>query len=208
MSSTEPETPVARGRTAAWLTGVTVSSLVIGGIAGVIWSRIAPLPRYRILIDGGATMTEAGLAQIFGADAWYVVIGAVGGIIIGGAMWARFRKLGWIVPLGALAAAMVAGLTCWQVGVLLGPGRLEPRIAAANPGDYVPVALTLRSPVAIVVWAFAAVGVILIASALAPDDTEPRRERRRRMPAELPAPEGAAPDDLGEIVPEPQPIRE
>ena len=55
----------------------------------------------------------------------------------------------------------------------LGPGPFNPRLAAAAPGDVVPVALELRAPASLLVAPFLAVLPVLLGSSLGRDDEEP-----------------------------------
>lgn len=165
-----------------------LASLVAGGLTGLVWSRVAVLPSYTVLPDGSATMSERGLTEFFSADAWFVVCGAVVGLALGIVSWRLFKQLGWPVALVAAGAGLLAGLACWQLGQLFGPGAFDERMAAARPTDQVPIALELRSYSALAVWAFAAVAPVLLASSLGRDEEAPRAPRRRRQaPDEVPA---------------------
>lgn len=193
------EQSVDRTRVATWLMLVTVLAVAVGLVGAVVWSRATPLPTYLIGDDGGATITETDLGQIFAADAWFTLIGAVGGLVLGAVSWWRFRILGIAVPLIALGEALLAGLVCWQVGALLGPGPLAARLTDAKAGDRVPVALELHAVVALAVWAIAAVAVVLVISAFGPDEAS-QPTRRRRDPMAEPTPPENAVDDLGNVM--------
>ncbi|MGJ3509778.1 hypothetical protein [Enemella sp. A6] len=150
-------------------------SIGLGAFAGVVWWLVTPLPGYQINQDGLASINERGLAQIFAADAWFSVIAMVGGAVIGllASLWLA-RRLGWLVALVVLVDTLIAGLLCWGVGALLGPGDFSTRLAEAQAGDVVPVSLTLRSWVALLVWPFIGMLPVLIWSTLARDPEEPK----------------------------------
>lgn len=149
-------------------------SSAVGAIAGVIWWRVVDLPLYRVGPDGGASTTERGLAEYVGGDAWFSLIGFVVGIALGLLAWRVFRRLGWpVVPL-VVVGSVIASLICWWIGWKLGPGPFPPRLAEAQPGALVPIELTVRAPVAVLVWPFGAVLVTLLGSSLGRDDEEPR----------------------------------
>ena len=152
---------------------------VVGGLAAVFWSAVVRPPTYRILGDGSATMTERGVTEVVAADAWFVITGALVGVGLGLVTWKWFRPLGWPTALLAVGAGLVAGVVCWQVGQLLGPGSFPERLAAAQPGDYVPISLELRSLSALAVWGFAAVTPVLLISSLGPDDEDGSPRWRR-----------------------------
>ncbi|GAA2105470.1 hypothetical protein GCM10009841_24270 [Microlunatus panaciterrae] len=174
--------PLRRGRrrTAAWIAGYLLLSVIVGGLAGVAWWRLVHLPAYRVSSDGGAATTERGLTEFFASDAWFTALGLVVGVGLGIVAWRWFARLGWPLVLLAALGALLAGFACWYLGYRLGPGPFEPRLAAAQPGQYVPIELTVRAKASFVVWPFAATLPILLRSSLGPDDEDPRPFRRPR----------------------------
>ena len=188
----------------AWAGLLAGLSLVVGGLAAVFWSAVVRLPAYRILSDGSATMAERGITEIVAADAWFVITGALVGLGLGLVTWKWFRLLGWPSALLAVGAGLLAGVVCWQVGQLLGPGSFPERLAAATPGEFVPLSLELRSVSALAVWGFAAITPVLLASSLGPDD-EDRAPRRRRGP-ETVAEEPATVDERGVLTTPEEPV--
>jgi hypothetical protein len=160
-------------RPAVTLLAFVALGLGLGALAGVVWEAVVHLPTYRVAADGGASTSERGLAAYVGADAWYSLIGAVGGLALGVVAWRRLHRLGWPVVLVATLTATAAGLVCWAVGVRLGPGDFSSRLAAAPPDALVPIALELRARSALLVWPFLAVLPILLASSLGADEEEP-----------------------------------
>ncbi len=186
-------------RTAA---AIMAGIAVIAGIAGaVMWRLVVRLPAYVVQPDGSATVSERALTEFFAGDAWYTVIGVVVGAGLGIATWRRFKGIGWPCAFLAAGLGLLAGLVCWQLGEILGGVPFDERLAAAKPGDTVPIALALRSPSALAVWAFAAVTPILLGSALGPDEEaaprQPRR-RRRQVPSKQ-AEQREVVDDLGVV---------
>jgi len=197
VSVTSPPSPVpvdapprARRRDGWSVSMFAVAALVVGIAAAVIWRLVVQPPSYLVQADGSATVTERSLTEFFAADAWYVLLGVVFGAVIGISTWRRFKHLGWLSALLAAGLGVLAGLVCWQLGQLFSGATFDERLASAQPGDVVPIALALRSPSALAVWAFAAVTPILLGSALGPDEEagprEPRSRRTRRgaVPAE------------------------
>lgn len=168
-----------------WIGLLAGLAVVVGGLAGVFWSAVVELPAYRILSDGSATMPERALTEVVAADAWFVITGALVGAGLGLVTWKWFRPLGWPTALLAVAAGLVAGVVCWWIGQLLGPGNFEERLAVAKVGDLVPISLELRSLPALAVWGFAAVTPVLLISSLGPDEEDgAHRRRHRRSPQE------------------------
>lgn len=158
-------------------------ALGLGAAGGVVWWWVVDLPSYSVGPDGGASISERGLTEFFAGDAWFCVIGVVVGVTIGVVGWRLFAALGWPVAVGVVVLALLAALLCWWVGYELGPGPFVRRLAAADPGDVVPIELTVRAQAALLVWPFAAVIPVLLGSSLGRDDDEPRPLRifgRRR----------------------------
>jgi hypothetical protein len=149
-------------------------AVAAGAAGGVGWWAVVELPTYRVRTDGGAATTERGLSEFISGDAWFVVIGVVVGVGLGLVGWRWLRRMGWSLVLFVAGAAVVAELVCWLVGYRLGPGEFAPRLAAAKPGDLVPIELTLRARASLLTWPFFAVIPVLLGSSLGPDDEEPR----------------------------------
>jgi len=155
-------------------------TLLLGVIAGVVWWAVVGLPGYLVMADGSAATTQRGLTEIFGSDAWYSLIGAVVGLILGILAWALFGRSGWVVVPIAVVASVVAAAVCWWLGWVLGPGPLNDRLVAAKAGDFVPIELTVRAPVAVLVWVMATIIPIVGRASLGPDPDEPGPVRRAR----------------------------
>lgn len=168
--------PVAPGRerparraVVRWLLAYLVLSIVVGALCGVLWQRVVRLPTYLVHADGSAATTERGLAAVAGADAWFSLIGVLVSAGLGLVGWRWFRRLGWPAVVAVVLGTLTAALLCWGIGYLLGPGPLAPRLAAAKPGDLVPITLTVRAYAALVVWPFGGVLPVLLAAALTRD---------------------------------------
>lgn len=161
-----------RGRAGAVCAFVALA-LGLGALGGVVWEAVVDLPVYAVGEGGGASTTERGLTALFASDAWFCLLGAAVGLLLGLVAWRRLRALGWPVVLLVVVAAAAAALVAWWVGTALGPGPFNPRLAAAGPGDVVPVALELRAPASLLVWPFLAVVPVLLGSSLGRDEEEP-----------------------------------
>lgn len=162
---------------AQWIALYALSTVVLGAIGAVVWRLVVQLPGYTVAGDGKAYTTQRDLAAVFAADAWFSGIGAVLGAVLGVLAWRWFRGLGWVAPVMASLAALVAGLVTWQLGSLLGPGAFDRRLAVAEQGDFVPISLELHSPVALALWVLCAVLPVLIASSLLRDPEDDAGER-------------------------------
>ncbi|MDN5761563.1 MAG: hypothetical protein L0H41_04530 [Microlunatus sp.] len=158
----------------ARVVGFLSLALGLGAGAGVLWWLIVTRPAYRLDSQGRASVTERGLTQFFAGDAWYCLLGLVIGVGLGVLGWRVLRDLGWPVVLVVVIGGAAAGLLCWLVGYQLGPGEFTPRLAAATPGDAVPITLTVRSKAALLSWPLCAVTPVLFASSLGRDSEEPK----------------------------------
>lgn len=154
--------------------GLVTLALGLGALAGVVWWRVVDLPGYLVNGEGKASTSERGLANFIGGDAWFTLLGAAVGVLLGWLGWVRLGRRGWaVVPLVA-GSALAAALLCWFVGHELGPGTFNDRLAAARPGDTVLIELTIRAKASLLVWPFAATIPILVGSSLGRDDEVPR----------------------------------
>jgi hypothetical protein len=154
--------------------GYVALGLGLGALTGVLWWQVVDLPGYRVNPDGGAATSERGLAQFIGGDAWFTLLGALVGLLLGWLGWVRLRLLGWPLVLVVAATATGAALLCWLVGYQLGPDNFNRRLVDARPGDLVLIQLTLRAKASLLVWPFAATVPVLLGSSLGTDDEEPR----------------------------------
>lgn len=181
-----PTRTTARSDVVAWSALLIGLAVVVGALAALFWSGVVELPSYSIQNNGRAVTTEAALSQIVAADVWFAITGALVGAGLGLVSWRWFRALGWPVALLAIVAAVTAGVVCWQLGELIGPRDFTGRLAAAEPGDLVPISLELHAISALAIWAFAAVTPVLLISSLGKDEEDPPRRQRDREPAEAP----------------------
>jgi hypothetical protein len=181
---TSVDEPALKGRQAPRLAvqlfAFATASLGLGAAAGVLWWLIVNPPAYELNSNGGASTSERGLTEFISGDAWFCAIGLVVGLLIGLAAWRWLRSIGWTVVLVVLVCAVAAALTCWLVGYRLGPGDFSARLAAAQPGQLVPIPLTLRARASLLTWPFFAVIPVLLGSSLGRDEDEPRPLLRRR----------------------------
>ncbi len=154
--------------------------LGLGALAGVAWWALTDRPTFRVLPGGSAVTSERGLASYISADAWFVVCGVVVGLGVGFLAWRWFGRTGWPVVVLAVVVGTAAGLVCWAVGYRIAPDSFDVRLAAAHPGDLVPVDLTVRARAALLVWPLFAVLPVLLGSSLGEDEEEPKPLFRRR----------------------------
>ncbi|MDR1768146.1 MAG: hypothetical protein LBR32_06940 [Propionibacteriaceae bacterium] len=154
---------------ALWAVLLTLLSVIVGALVGLFWANVVTLPAYTVGEDGSATIPERGLVAIFGMDVWYGLCALLVGPGLGLVAWRWFRPLGWASALLAAFSALVAGWACWWLGEFFGPGPFDERIAAASPGDVVPLAVELHGWPALLLWPFAALALVLVVSTFSAD---------------------------------------
>ncbi|MHA6511755.1 hypothetical protein [Tessaracoccus sp. Z1128] len=161
--------------TPAWRVGLYLAgAVVLGVLAGLLWSGLTPLPAYTVNDDMTASINERAHTSIVAADVTFAVVTGVVGLVIGAVGWVILHRLGWVVIAVPLIASLGCALTAWQVGLFVGESGFIERLAAARAGDVVRVDLALRSMAALVVAPFASTTPIMLMAAFWP---EPRVDR-------------------------------
>lgn len=167
--------PVPRWRRLVFgLPGAATAVLLVGVIAGLIWTFATPLTEYTVTPEGTATTTEWGLSQSAAPVVWFSILALILGVVAGMVLWLPGRRLRWAVIPVTLAVAFVAEMALWAVGELFGPGPLHPRIIASAPGTVLPQQLTLDTWVPLLM---APLGAAVVQAGLAcfgPDPDPPR----------------------------------
>ncbi len=172
------------------LLGLTV--LVLGILAAIAWKLTAPTPSVTVSGDGTAAVTNRTMAEYFGADADFMIIGMFAGLGLGAMCWRWLKPLGWPIAFVSVAAGMIAALVAWRVGVLLGPHDFDQRIAQAASGQQVAIDLTLRTPTAWLSWPLGSVLTVLLYSAFGGDEQPLFRRARDVTAHDLKAGTGSA----------------
>lgn len=140
-TASEGRQPARRRARLVPLLGVLVTSIVGGVAAGWIWERVWSPPS-GIAYQGRWALDGTGAQHAFDGTGWYVVIGALLGIVLGliGAFWLRRTPLLGLAV--SLVGAALAAVVMWQTGHLLGPP--DPHDLARSAADLTPVEGDLR----------------------------------------------------------------
>lgn len=146
--------------------------LATGILAGITWALAAERPGYVVDEQLGASLPERSLATVFAADAWFTLLVGLMGLLLGILAWLWLHRLGWWVCLLAILGSGIMAVMAWQTGMLVSPMDFDQRLAAANPGDVVPIDLELRAHAALLVAPFAAITPVMLLSAFWPDERE------------------------------------
>ncbi len=151
----------------AWFWSLIV--LALGVVGGVVWALATPLAQYEITPEQTATTTERGLALGPSPLVVFSVIVLVLGIVAGVLLWRPLRGRGAVAVLWNLLTVATAEGVVWGVGRLLGPGDLDARILAGQPGEVIPADLALGTPVPFVVGLMSVALVTMSLAAFSPD---------------------------------------
>lgn len=159
-----------------WLWAYAAACGITGILGGLFWRSVVRLPAYRVTEGGQAIITESDLRAVFSIDAWFVFTGIVLGAGLGLLAWRWFRPVGWPLTIVAAAGSLLAAAVCWTVPLLLfAPRPFYERLGSAATGEVVPVDFQLHAPVAVLVWAAAAMLPVLVPASFLPDPDDPER---------------------------------
>ena len=152
---------------------VVVLCALVGAGCGWLWFTVWD-PQVGVVLDGVWYLDERGLRGDFAATGWFVVIGAVAGVVLG-LVCALFLSRSELVTLGALiVGTALATYLMWQVGVHLGPDDPRELAEAAQDGDRLPAAIEVSGRSPFLVLPGAALAALALVYA-----TVPRRGRTR-----------------------------
>jgi hypothetical protein len=164
-------------RLALQLVLVVAALAAVGALAGVVWQWVWT-PTVGVAMGHHWTAGDAiGLQHEFSGTGWYVVVGAVAGLVAGVAVALLVDR----VPLLTLAAVVVgSALAAWLmmvVGTALGPADQDVVARAAADGTRIPMQLTVtgRSPW-IALPSGALLGLLLVFIGLSPRQQVPAAE--------------------------------
>src|SRR5262249_56010717 len=62
---------------------ILIGSGLLGLAGGLLWTHVAPRAVYVVIARGSADIVNPETSAFIAADAWYCLIGVVGGLIIG-----------------------------------------------------------------------------------------------------------------------------
>jgi hypothetical protein len=148
-------------RSGLWVAAVTSIGFVGLGLAGArIWFDATDLPAYLVTRDGGS-LDELQLGRSFNSPGWFLVVGLGLGLLGGLVFGAVFRRHGVVAVVAVFAGSLLASYVCYHYGVTLDQGPVEARLHAADPGDRVPVELSLRAVGVRLAWPIGALAGVL-----------------------------------------------
>ena len=146
-------------RAAASGTGVLPSvailagSLVLGLVAGLAWAALAPRAVYVVVGRGSANVVNPETAAFIAADAWYCLIGVVGGVIIGLAGYLLAVRRHGPAPMAAvLTGSVIAGIAARVTGERLGLGLFNHQLLTSKAGTVLHAPLSLAGDTSAAFW--------------------------------------------------------
>jgi urea transporter len=137
---------------------------VLGIGAGFVWAAVAPRALLQEVTRGEAQVVNAETSAFIGADAWFCLIAAVGGVITGVVGYrVLVRRAGWVATAGLALGAVAAALLAMWVGENTGLGTYNHLLASSSVGTFFRASLSLSSKSALAFWPLLTCVVILVA---------------------------------------------
>lgn len=164
---------------------VLAGSALVGLAGGLIWATVAPRVAYVVVGRGAADVLKVETTAFIAGDAWYCLIGGVGGLIIGAVGYLlAVRRYGPVPMAGVLAGGVGAGYIALWVGQQSGRARFYSQLLTSHQGALLHAPLVLGGSTDIAFWPLAAClvggGLVLLVSSPRPS---PRPRFRRRSAA-------------------------
>jgi hypothetical protein len=162
----QPDRPVsaeAGTGTGRWLVpglaafaAVTAGSALIGLLAGLVWSQVAPRALY-VVVSGGAEAVNPEGSAFIGADGWFCVIGVAGGIVTGllGYVLA-VRRYGPLPMAGIFIGGLAAAYLALWIGQRSGMTEFIIRLGDSKSGTLLRAPIKLGAHGAVAFWPLAA----------------------------------------------------
>ena len=140
-------------------------SAVLGVLAGIIWSAVAPRALLEEVGHGEAELVNAESHAYILADAWFCLIVVIGGAITGVVGYRLLvRRADWIAAAGLVLGAVAAALLALWTGENIGLGTYSHLLAASPDGTFFHASLALGAKSALAFWPLLTSVVILLAA--------------------------------------------
>jgi hypothetical protein len=138
-------------------------SAVLGAVAGVIWSVLAPRAELQEIGQGAAQLVNPETSAFIGADAWFAGISVLAGLLTGVAgYWLAVRRSGALAAVALIAGAVAGALVMLWVGENIGLSTYNHQLATAANGAMFNASLGLGAKSALVFWPLATAGFIAL----------------------------------------------
>ena len=158
---TRPENAAVQFRALLVTLAIAVGGALLGLVAGLLWSAVAPQAVFQVQSPGVAYVVNPETTAFIAADGWFSLIAVIGGLIIGlAAYFAGVRRYGPLPTAGALAGATAAAFLAWWSGSNVGLASFRHQLGSAKGGALLHQPVDLGAHGALAFWPLAAGGVI------------------------------------------------
>ncbi len=132
---------------------ILVGSGLVGLAGGYAWAHLAPKAVYIVVSHGSADVVNAETSAFIAADAWYCLIGAVGGLIIGLAGYLlAVRRHGPAPMVAILAGSVIAAIAARWVGEHQGLHQFDRQLLTVHQGTLLHAPLALAGDTSAAIW--------------------------------------------------------
>jgi|SRR5262245_30642908 len=143
--------PPARGYLGAL--AILIGSGLLGLAGGLLWTHVAPRAVYVVIARGSADIVNPETSAFIAADAWYCLIGVVGGLIIGlaGYLFA-VRRHGPVPMIAIVAGSVIAGIAARWIGEHQGLHQFDRQLLTVHEGTLLHAPLALAGDTKAAIW--------------------------------------------------------
>ena len=128
-------------------------SCLLGAPAGLLWAALAPHAHVTIT-SAGASVVD-GASEIFiAADAWFLGVTAVVGLVVGAVAWLVARGSGPAVVIGLAVGSVLGAYVAAKVGMRPGQDTLRAAAVVGRRGRYA-ANVVLQTRQAVLGWPIA-----------------------------------------------------
>jgi hypothetical protein len=145
------------------LVDLLVTHALVALVVGTAWWALAPALDYRVFDGRAFSLAETDYTRIFTGDAVFVLLAVAAGLVSVGILLLRGHRGPWL-PVGLAVGGVLGSVAAWGLGVLLGPGRLDALVAAAEDGAVVTAGPEINAGAVLLVWPIVAVAVEFVAA--------------------------------------------
>ncbi len=132
---------------------ILAGSLIVGLAGGLAWAALAPRAEYVVVARGAANVVNPETTAFIVADAWYCLIGAAGGIVIGLAGYLlAVRRHGPAPMASVLAGSVIAAIAARVTGEHQGLGQFNRQLLTSRPGTVLHAPLSLAGDMSAAFW--------------------------------------------------------
>lgn len=147
--------------------GIAVSGAVLGVVVGVLWWVMTPAEQW-LVFDGGLGAADLNSPDWFAADAWFLILGVVGGLLLTVVSWFWARRDPVAAVLGLIVGSALLSVVAWSVGGVLGPPDPHEAAAGLAAGTGVEGSLGLRALGVLAAPAVSSLTLVALLLAMAP----------------------------------------